>query len=37
MEYCDRIGISDLDQREDMEHFVRQMDAAYQDWAAAKT
>ena len=31
-EYCDRTGITDEEQRDDMEYQINALDAAYLDW-----
>ncbi|WP_097105783.1 phage tail assembly chaperone [Nitrosomonas ureae] len=36
MEYCDRIGITDQSQRDDMEYHINELDSAYREWAEAK-
>lgn len=36
MDYCDRVGITDEEQREDMEHHIYALDSAYQEWAEAQ-
>jgi len=36
MDYCDRVGIHDQEQRDDMEYHINALDAAYQQWAAEK-
>lgn len=33
MEYCDRLGIDEEEQRDDMEHHIGALDTAYQEWA----
>lgn len=35
-EYCDRTGITDEEQREDMEYHINALDAAYIDWYSSK-
>jgi len=36
MDYCDRLGITDQDQRDDMEYHINELDSAYREWAEAK-
>jgi len=36
MDYCDRTGIRDQEQRDDMEYHINALDSVYQEWIASK-
>lgn len=36
MDYCDRMGIDDQEQRDDMEYHIVELDRVYQEWAKAR-
>lgn len=36
MDYCDRTGIRDQEQRDDMEYHINALDSVYHEWIASK-